>query len=83
MVESAELVEEIFYGKSLITKVLHVDLAGDLVNEVDARCWHSHSADSVHALDLLLNALLRQLLIEGWHAILLRESFLDDASLTE
>lgn len=83
MVEGAQLVEEGLHSHGLISQVLHVDLAGGLVDEVDTGGRHAHSADPVHALDFLLDSRLRQLFVKGWHPVLLCKAFLDDAPLAK
>ena len=71
MIKGTELVEEGLDSHRLVAQVLHVNLALHLVNQVHSRCQHAHSADPVYALGLLENPLLGQLLIKGWHAVLL------------
>ncbi len=56
--------QERFHCHSLVTKVLHVDLALDLVHQVQSRSSDAESPHTLHSFALLQNACFCQFFIQ-------------------
>ena len=80
MFEVLHSVEELLHGDTLIAKVLHVYFAVSLVHQIDTWRCHSQTTHTLHTLGLLQHPGLGHFVVESWHAVLLLESFLDDAA---
>ena len=83
MIKCPERVNELLDCHGLVTEVLHVDFALGLIYEVDAGCEDAHPANAIDALDFLQNPRPSEFLVESRNAVLLGESFLHYAALTE